>query len=53
LSRVVALAKAFGVEPSCLVDAAGEALTGREVARALGDGTIREIALGCARLPRR
>jgi hypothetical protein len=54
LSQVVALARAFGVEPSYLVDGTGEALTGDgEIARALSDNTIREIALGCARLPRR
>jgi hypothetical protein len=53
LSHVVALARAFGVEPSYLVDGSGEALTGAEVARALSDDKVREIALGCARLPRR
>jgi len=53
LSHVVALARAFGVEPSYLVDGTGEALTGAEVARALSDEEVREIALGCARLPRR
>src|SRR5215204_6692222 len=52
LSHVVALARAFGVEPSYLVDGTGEALTGGEIARAPSDNTIREIALGCARLPR-
>ena len=36
-----------------LVDGTGEALTGGEIARALRDNTIREIALGYARLPRR
>jgi transcriptional regulator with XRE-family HTH domain len=53
LSHVVALARAFGVEPSYLVDGTGEALTGAEVARALSDDEVREIALGCARLPLR
>jgi hypothetical protein len=53
LGHVVALARAFGVEPSYLVDGTGEALFDGEVARALSDNTIREIALGCARLPRR
>lgn len=53
LSCVVALARAFGVEPSYLVDRTGEVLFDGEVARALSDGTVREVALGCARLPRR
>src|SRR5215204_2515759 len=53
LSHVVALARAFGVEPSYLVNGTAEALTGGEIARALSDNTIREIALGCALLPRR
>ena len=53
LSHLLALARAFGVESSYLVDGTGEALTGGDVARALSDNTIREIALGCARLPRR
>jgi hypothetical protein len=53
LSHVVALARAFGVEPSYLVDGTGEALTGEEMVGALGDDKVREIALGCARLPRR
>jgi hypothetical protein len=51
LSHVLALARAFGVEPSYLVDGTGEALTGGEIVRALSDNTIREITLGCARLP--
>ena len=51
LSHLLALARAFGVEPSYLVDGTGEALTGGEIARALSDNTIRQIALGCARLP--
>ena len=50
--HLLTLARAFGVEPSYLVDGTGEALTGGEVARALSDDTIREIALGYARLPR-
>jgi hypothetical protein len=53
LSHLLALARAFGVEPSYLVDGTGEVLTGGEIARALSDNTIREIALGYARLPRR
>jgi hypothetical protein len=53
LSHVDALARAFGVEPSYLVDGTGEALFDGEIARALSDNTIREITLGCARLPRR
>ena len=52
LSHLLALARAFGVEPSYLVDGTGEVLTGGEIARALSDNTIREIALGYARLPR-
>jgi len=53
LSHLLALARAFGVEPSYLVDGTGEALTGGESARSLSDNEVREIALGCARLPRR
>jgi len=53
MSHVVALARAFGVEPSYLVDGTGEALFDGEIARAFSDNTIREIALGRARLPRR
>jgi hypothetical protein len=53
LSHLLAMATAFGVEPSYLVDGTGEALLGGEIARALGDNEVREIALGCARLPRR
>jgi hypothetical protein len=53
LSHVDALARAFGVEPSYLVDGTGEALFDGEIARALSDNTIREITLGCARLPPR
>ena len=53
LSHVLALARAFGVEPSYLVDGTGEALLDGEIARALRDDRYREIALGCARLPRR
>lgn len=51
MSQVVAMARAFGVEPSYLVDATGEAPFDGESARALGDEAIRAIALGCARLP--
>jgi hypothetical protein len=53
LSHLLALATAFGVEPSYLVDGTGEALLGGEIARARSDKEVREIALGCARLPRR
>jgi hypothetical protein len=53
LSHLLALARAFGVEPSYLADGTGEALLGGEIARALSDNEVREIALGCARLPRR
>jgi hypothetical protein len=53
LSHLLALARTFGVEPSYLVDGTGEALFDGEVVRALSDNTIREIALGCASLPRR
>jgi len=53
LSHLLALATAFGVEPSYLVDGTGEALLGGDIARALSDNEVREIALGCARLPRR
>jgi transcriptional regulator with XRE-family HTH domain len=53
LSHLLALARAFGIEPSYLVDGTGEALMGGDAARAFSDGTIRKIALGCARLPRR
>jgi hypothetical protein len=51
LSHVIALARAFDVEPSYLVDGTGEELFDAEVARALSDDKVREIALGCARLP--
>ena len=53
LSHLLALARAFGVEPSYLVDGTGEALTGGEIARAPSDNEVREIALGCVRLPPR
>jgi hypothetical protein len=43
---MVAMARAFGVEPSYLVDGTGEALFSGEIARALSDHTLREIALG-------
>jgi hypothetical protein len=51
LGHLLALARAFSVEPSYLVGGTGEALTGGEIAPALGDNEVREIALGCARLP--
>jgi len=35
------------------VDGTGEALTGGEIARALSDNEVRDIALGCVRLPPR
>ena len=50
LSHLLALARAFGVEPSYLVDGTGEALTGGEIARAFSDDTIREIALFASQL---
>jgi hypothetical protein len=50
---VAALARAFGVEPSYLVDGTGEALLGGEITRALSDNEVWEIALGCVRLSRR
>ena len=53
MSHLLALARTFGVEPSYLVDGTAEALTGGEIARALSDNEVREIALGYARLPRR
>jgi hypothetical protein len=53
LGCVIALARAFSVEPSYLVDGTGEAHFDWEVARTLSDDTIQAITLGCARLPRR
>jgi hypothetical protein len=53
LSHVIALAKAFGVEPSYLVDGYGEAVFDREIAEALGDDTTRAIARESAHLPGR
>src|SRR5215203_7040977 len=40
LSHLLALARAFGVEPSYLVDGTGEALTGGEIARSLSDNEV-------------
>ena len=53
LSHVLALARAFGVEPSYLVDGTGEAALDREIVGALRDDTTRAIATESARLPNR
>ena len=53
LSHVVALARAFGVEPSYLVDGYGEVALDRETVEALRDDTTRAIALESTRLPNR
>jgi hypothetical protein len=53
LSHLLALARAFGVEPAYLVDGTGQTLLDGEIARASSDNTIRKIAIGCARLSRR
>lgn len=50
LSHLLALARAFGVEPSYLVDGTGEAVLDAELAEALKDDTTREIARESARL---
>jgi hypothetical protein len=50
---VIALARAFGVEPSYLVDGTGEAVLDREIVEALLDDTVRAIARESARLPDR
>jgi hypothetical protein len=51
LSHVIALARAFGVGPSFLVDGYGEAVFDREIVEALADDTTRAIARESARLP--
>ena len=53
LSHLLALARAFGVEPSYLVDGTGEAVLDREIVEALRDDTTRAIARESARLPDR
>lgn len=50
LSQVIALARAFGVEPSYLVDGTGEAILDAEMVEALRDDTTRAIARESARL---
>ena len=50
LSHLLALARAFGVEPSYLVDGTGEAVLDREMVEALSDDTTRAIARESARL---
>ena len=50
LSHVVALARAFGVESSYLVDGTGEAVLDREIVEALRDDSTRAIARQSARL---
>jgi len=53
LSHLLALVRAFGVEPSYLVDGTGEAALDREILEALKDDTTRAIAREGARLPDR
>jgi transcriptional regulator with XRE-family HTH domain len=53
LSHLLALARAFGVEPSYLVDGTGEAVLDREIVEALRDDTTQAIARESARLPDR
>jgi hypothetical protein len=53
LSHVIALARAFGVEPSYRVDGYGEADFDIETVEALRDDTTRAIARESARLPDR
>ena len=50
LSHLRALARAFGVEPSYLVDGTGEAVLDAELVDALKDDMTREIATESARL---
>lgn len=50
LSHLLALARAFGVEPSYLVDGTGEAVLDAEIVEALRDDTTRTIARESARL---
>jgi len=53
LSHLLALARAFGVEPSYLVDGTGEAVLDAEIVEALRDETTRAIARESARLRER
>jgi hypothetical protein len=53
LSHLLALAMAFGVEPSYLVDGTGEAVLDAEIVEALRDDTTRAIARESARLQNR
>jgi hypothetical protein len=53
LSHLLAMGRAFGVEPSYLVDGYGEAVFDREIVEALGDDTTRAIATESALLPGR
>jgi hypothetical protein len=53
LSHVVALARAFGVEPSYLVDGTGEEALDAAIVEALRDPTTSAIARDSARLPDR
>ena len=50
LSHLLALARAFGVDPAYLVDGTGEAVLDREMVEALSDDTTRAIARESARL---
>ena len=50
MSHLLALARAFGVEPSYLVDGTGEAVLDAEIVEALRDDTTRTIARESARL---
>jgi len=47
LSHVVALARAFGVEPSYLVDRIDDSVLDREIVEALRDDTTRGRAPAC------
>ena len=53
LSHLLALARAFGVEPSYLVDGTGEAVLDAELVDALKDDMTRDIARESAHLPDR
>ena len=52
LSHLLALARAFGVEPSYLLDR-GEVPLDRELVEALRDEAVREAAIEISRLPER
>ena len=52
-SHLLAMARAFGVEPSYLVDGTGEAVLDAEIVEALRDDTTRAIARESAHLPDR